>query len=563
MQLSLRLEKCVLAVAVLVGLAMYLTGCNKSSRTANSGNSDSKQPAPSRSADPPAVDPPLTGGPDVLTFHNDTMRTGQDLGEKILTPNNVNSTNFGKVAFLKVRGKVDAQPLYVSNLFIAGKARNVLFVATEHDLAYAFDADTFVQLWLSPLAGPDETPSDKRDCEQIEPEIGITATPTIDLSAGPHGTMYVVAMSKNSNEEYFQRLHALDITTGADEFPPESITATFPSNGPNGSHGRVAFDPKQYEERAALLLSKGVIYTTWASHCDHPPYNGWVIGFSQNALKRVGAISLTPNGTEGAIWMTGSGPAVDEAGNIYLLTGNGTFDSKLNASRFPALGDFGNSFLKLTPRASTLGVYDYFSMHNNAAESNGDVDLGSGGVLLLPDLKDSAGRIRHLAVGAGKDQVIYVVDRDSMGKFNPSNDGAVYQELPDALGGAEFASPAYFNNTVYYGAYTAQLKAFPITNALLATTPSSQSANRFDYPGATPSISANGTANAIVWAVENANSGVLHAFDATNLAHELYNSNQAGKRDRFFDNKFITPMIAKGKVYVGTPTGVMVFGLLD
>jgi outer membrane protein assembly factor BamB len=552
---SMRVDKCVLALAVLMGLVVQVSGCNKGSRTASSKASFAPASHP---ADPPADPPP----PNVLTFHNDVMRTGQNLNEGILTPANVNSANFGKLTFIKVQGKVDAEPLYVSNLTVAGKKRNVLFVVTEHDLAYAFDADTFEQLWNVSLITPEETPSDKRDCEQIEPEIGITATPVIDLNAGPHGTMYLVALSKNAAGEYFQRLHALDIVTGAEVHPAQAITATFPGNGPNGIHGHVIFDPKQYEDRAALLLLNGVIYTTWASHCDHEPYNGWIIGLSQTTLKRVSALSLTPNGSEGAIWMTGDGPAADASGNIFLLTGNGTFDSNLGPTGFPAERDFGNSFLRLSTQNSGLTVYDYFSMHNNAAESNGDEDLGSGGVMLLPDLKDASGKIRHLAIGAGKDQVIYVVNRDSMGKFNPSNDSAVYQELPNALGGAEFASPAYFNGTVYYGAYLSQLRAFPIANGLLASTPSSQTATRFDYPGTTPSISANGTNSAIVWAVENAQSGVLHAFDAANLAHELYNSNQAGKRDQFFDNKFIVPMVAGGKVYVGTPTGVMVFGLL-
>ena len=544
----------MLALVALLGLFVELGGCNKGS---HSTNSTSAPQAANRAVDPPS-DPPAN----VLTYHNDVMRTGQNLNEAILTLANVNSASFGRVAFLKVLGKVDAEPLYVSNLTLNGKKRNVLFVVTEHDLAYAFDADTFEQLWNVSVIGPGETTSDKRDCEQIEPEIGITATPVIDLAAGPHGTMYLVAMSKNANEEYFQRLHALDITTGGELQPAQVIAATFPSNGPNSSRGHVIFDAKQYEDRAALLLSNGVIYTTWASHCDHEPYNGWVIGLSQATLKRVSAISLTPNGTEGAIWMTGDGPAADSFGNVYLLTGNGTFDSNLGPTGFPAEHDFGNSFLRLSTQSNTLTVYDYFSMHNNAAESNGDEDLGSGGVMLLPDVKDATGKVHHLAVGAGKDQVIYVVNRDSMGKFNPSNDNAVYQELPSALGGAEFASPAYFNGTVYYGAYLSQLRAFPIKNAQLANMPSSQSTARFDYPGTTPSISANGSTNAIVWAVENAQSGVLHAYDAANLAHELYNSNQAGKRDQFFDNKFIVPMVAGGKVFVGTPTGVMVFGLL-
>lgn len=550
------LEKCALAFAALLALLLPLSGCKKGSPT-----SSAKSNAASASPGDPPLDPPPAAA-NVLTFHNDVMRTGQNLNETILTPANVNSANFGKLTFIKVQGKVDAEPLYVSNLMSDNKKRNVLFVVTEHDLAYAFDADTFEQLWNVSLIGPDETPSDKRDCEQIEPEIGITATPVIDLAAGPHGTIYLVAMSKNADGNYFQRLHALDITNGQELIPAQAITATFPGNGPNSNHAHVIFDPKQYEDRAALLLSNGVIYTTWASHCDHEPYNGWIIGFSQATLKRVAALSLTPNGTEGAIWMTGDGPAVDAGGNVFLLTGNGTFDSNLGATGFPAERDFGNSFLRLSTQSNTLTVYDYFSMHNNAAESNGDEDLGSGGVMLLPDLKDASGKIRHLAVGAGKDQVIYVVNRDSMGKFNPSNDNAVYQELPNALGGAEFASPAYFNGTVYYGAYLSQLRAFPIANAQLPSTSSSRTTTRFDYPGTTPSISANGTANAIVWAVENSQSGVLHAFDASNLAHELYNSNQAGTRDQFFDNKFIVPVIAGGKVFVGTPTGVMVFGFL-
>ena len=560
---SLRLGSCALALAGVFAAGIHLKGCGK-----NSGPSktDPKPDPPGQSsaleaADPP---PPVLTDPYVLTFHNDNMRTGQNLNEGILTPANVNSASFGKVASLKVQGKVDAQPLYVSNLTIAGKKRNVVFVVTEHDLAYAFDADTFAQLWRVSLVPTGETPSDKRDCEQIEPEIGITSTPVIDLTAGPHGTMYVVAMTKDTSDNYFQRLHALDITTGADERPAQAITATNPGNGANSKGGRVSFDPKQYEERAALLLSNGMIFTTWASHCDHEPYNGWVIALSAATLKRVSALSLTPNGTEGSIWMTGNGPATDQAGNIYLLNGNGTFDSALDAHGFPSESDFGNSFLKLNASGSYLGVYDYFTMHNTAAESNGDEDLGSGGVLLLPDLSDGSGRIRHLAVGAGKDQVIYVVDRDAMGKFNPNNDSAIYQMLPNALGGAEFASPAYFNGVVYYGAYLSQLKAFPLVKGLLASLPSSQSANRFDYPGTTPSISASGKSNAIVWAVEDVNvNGVLHAFDATNLARELYNSNQAPNgRDHFSDNKFITPMIAGGKVFVGTQTGVIVFGQL-
>jgi outer membrane protein assembly factor BamB len=555
---------CALAFAVLFAGCSRHSGAPKSEQASSQATSAAHVQA--AIPDPPADPPPAPPDPDVLTYHNDLARTGQNLDERILTPANVTASSFGKVAFLTTQGKVDAQPLYVSNLRVKGKARNVVFIVTEHGLAYAFDADTFAQLWSVSLIPAGETPSDKRECEQIEPEIGITATPVIDLKAGPHGTMYVVAMSKNSRRQYFQRLHALDITTGAERLPPGTITASYSIPNSGGKSSPVVFDPKQYKERTALLLSNGVIYTTWSSHCDHDPYNSWVIGMSATTLKRVSALCLTPNGTEGSIWMTGNGPAVDQAGYIYMLLGNGTFDPTLDEHGFPTERDFGNAFVKLEARGNYLGVYDYFVMHNTAAESNGDEDLGSGGLVVLPDMKDAQGNVRHLAVGAGKDQAIYVVNRDAMGKFNPGNDDAIYQELPNALGGAEFGSPAYFNGVVYYGAYLAPMKAFPVSNARLAASPSSQTKARFDYPGVIPSISANGRSNAIVWVVEAVHSdqGVLHAFDPANLAHELYNSDQAPNgRDHFRSNKFITPTIAGGRVFVGTRTGVAVFGLVQ
>lgn len=566
---------CALAFSAALALTVF-SGCNQHSNTtqkrATAGGKQSagqmkRAPATDPQKPTPLNDPPPPAATaNVLTFHNDEARTGQNLHERILTPANVNAAMFGKIELLKVQGKVDAEPLYVSNLRIHGKSRNVVFVVTEHDLAYAFDADTFEQLWRVSLIPASETTSDKRDCEQVEPEIGVTATPVIDLKAGPHGTMYVVAMSKNARGQYFQRVHALDITTGADRLPASTVTASYTVTDSSGDPARAVFDPKQYKERTALLLSRGIIYTTWASHCDHDPYNGWVIAFDAATLKRVSALCLTPNGTEGSIWMTGNGPAVDSAGSIYLLIGNGTFDPTLDEHGFPTERDFGNAFVKLESRGNYLGVFDYFVMHNTAAESNGDEDLGSGGLLLLPDMKDAQGNVRHLAVGAGKDQAIYVVNRDAMGKFNPANDKAIYQELPNALGGAEFGSPAYFNGVIYYSAYLAPLKAFPLIHARIADLPSSETKARFDYPGTTPSISANGYSNAIVWTVEAVNSdqGVLHAFDPSNLAHELYNSNQAPNgRDHFLSNKFITPMIAGGKVYVGTRAGLAVFGLLQ
>ena len=508
-------------------------------------------------------DPPLkTPAVNVLTYINDNARTGQNLNETILTPANVNPAKFGKLTFLPVQGLVDAQPLYVSNLSIGGKPRNVLYVATEHDLVYAFDADTFASIWQVSLLPPGETTSGRLDCEQIMPEIGITATPVIDLKAGQHGAVYVVAMSKDQHRHYFHRLHALDLATGAElNGAPRLVEASARGSGAGSRNGRAIFNPRQYEERAALLLSNGIVYTTWASHCDHDPYTSWVIAYKADTLQPAGVLNLTPNGSEGAIWMTGDGPAADEQGNIHLLTGNGTFDTRLDEKGFPLLGDFGNAFVKLSWNRDQLVVTDYFTMHNTVAESNKDEDLGSGGILLLPDVKDSSGKVRHLAVGAGKDQIIYVVDRDSMGKFD-HHTNKIYQEIHGALGGGEFAKPAYFNGTLYYGAFMAQLKAFPIRNGEISATPSSKTADVFDYPGTTPTISANGNSNGIIWAVQNAKSGVLHAYDAGDLAKELYNSERAGLRDKFTDNKFIAPVVANGKVFVGTPTGVTVFGLL-
>jgi hypothetical protein len=313
-----------------------------------------------------------------------------------------------------------------------------------------------------------------------------------------------------------------------------------------------------------LLFLDGVIYTSWASHCDLGDYNGWVIGYSAATLQQVNVLNVTPNGSEGAVWMSGGGPAADSAGNVYLLDANGTFDRALNSSGFPMNGDFGNGFLKLSASGTKLWVADYFTMHGTGAQSGRDEDLGSGGALVLPDVKDASGKTLQLAVGAGKDARIYVVNRNSMGKVH-ANDSAIYQRIDHQLAGGVYAVPAYFQNTVYFGAVDDSLKAFSVANGKLVPSPASKTSATFPYPGTTPSVSANGSTNAIVWAVEarGSDAGVLHAYDACNLASELYNSNQAGShRDAFSDNKFITPMIANGRVFVGTLTGVIVFGLL-
>jgi len=501
-----------------------------------------------------------------LTWHNDNARTGRNLAETRLTPRNVNAEQFGKLFTIAVDGKVDAEPLYVHGLQIPRQGiRNVLYLATEHDSLYAFDADTGQEFWHARLTKPGETPSDNRNCGQITPEIGITSTPVIDRQAGSRGIIYVVAMSKDQAGGYFQRLHAVDLETGKEELGGSvEIHAAFPGTGAASHDGMAIFDPKQYAERTALLLLNGVIYTSWTSHCDIDPYNGWVIGYDARTLKQAVVLDITPNGEEGAFWQSGAGPAADSQGNIYFLSANGTFDETLDANGFPSHGDFGNSFLKLTPDRGKLSITDYFTMFNVAEENAVDGDLGSGGPMVLPDMKDATGKTWRLAVGAGKDLCIYVVNRDAMGRFSKLGNQAVYQELPHVMQ-HQYARPipAFYNGRLYYASTEDTLREFRFENARLIAEPESHTSLTFVYPGATPSISADGNKHGIVWVTENLNPAVLHAYAANDLGHELYNSNQAASgRDHFgAGNKFITPMIANGKVYIGTTGGVGVFGL--
>ena len=504
-----------------------------------------------------------TAGADVTTYHGDIGRTGLYPKETVLTLANVKSQTFGLLRTFPVDGKVDGQPLYLSNVAAAGSLHNVVYAVTEHDSVFAFDADSGNQIWKTSVLGANETTSGDHGCGQISPEIGITSTPVIDRGVGPNGAIFVVGMSQDSAGNYHQRLHALDVATGAElSNSPSEITASYPGTGEGSSGGNVIFDPGQYAERVGLLLLNGALYLGWTSHCDQAPYTGWIMGYGESSLQQVSVLNLTTNGSEGSIWMSGAGLAADSSGNIYFLDANGTFDTTLNASGFPANSDFGNAFLKVSTAGGHLAVADYFEMFNTDAESAVDQDLGSGGALVLPDLADNAGTVHHLAAGAGKDGNIYVVNRDSMGKFNAQSNGAIYQEIQGAIAGV-WSMPAYFNNTVYYGAVSDRLKAFPIANAKLATTASAQSAMAFEYPGTTPAVSANGISDGIVWAVENSSPAVLHAFDASSL-QELYNSNQAANsRDHFGNgNKFITPIVVNGRVFVGTPNSVAEFGLL-
>jgi hypothetical protein len=519
-------------------------------------------PAAPTSPTTPAPPTTPTTGTDVLTYKNDLLRSGGNTTESVLTTANVNATTFGLLRNLPVDGKVDAQPLYLSKLTVAGASHNVVYIATENDSVYAFDADSGTALWMVSLTAAGETTSDTHSCNQVTPQIGVTSTPVIDRSAGAHGTLFAVAMTKDTAGNYHQRLHALDVTTGAElTGSPKDITASYMTT---------SFAPGQYEERAALLLANGTVYTSWTSHCDEGPYGGWVMAYSESSLAQTGVLNLALGASGSgfssqgpAIWMSGGGPAADAAGNVYVLTGNGRFETTLDANGFPSGGDYGNSFVKISASGGVLGVADYFALKNGVAESAGDQDLGSGGIMLLPDLTDANATVRHLAVGAGKDGNLYVVSRDSLGKFSASANN-IWQELDSALPGGIWSTPAYFNGAVYYGTSGGTLKSFAISSAQLSSSAVSQTAIQFTYPGTSPVASANGTSNGIIWAYENATPAVLHAYDATNLTHELYNSGQAANgRDQFgAGNKFIAPTVADGKVFVASTTSVGVFGLL-
>ncbi len=499
---------------------------------------------------------------DVLTWHNDTARTGQNLTEAILTPTQVNATNFGLLTNILVDGKVDAQPLYVSGLYVANSGmHNVLIIATEHDSVYAVDADNGKVYWQKTMLPAGESTSDTRGCDQVVPEIGITATPVINRQTGPNGTIYLVAMSKNASGTYFQRIHALDLASGAELLNgPVVVQATFPGTGDGSSNGTVTFDPKQYKDRPALLLANNTLYTSWGSHCDSRPYAGWMMAYNPATLQQTSVIDFVPNGSDAAPWNAGAGPAADAAGNVYIALGNGTFDTTLTAQGLPAQADYGNSLVKLN---SKLAITDYWTMYNSDAESSHDTDLGSGGYMLLPDLTDATGITRHLSVAAGKDGNLYLANRDNLGHFDATNDGTIYQQLTGALPGGIWSSPAYFNGNIYYGSVNTNLRSFPLSQAKLGATPQTTAAT-FGYPGTTPSVSAYNTTNGIIWATENTSPAVLHAYDATNLATELYNTSQAANsRDAFgTGNKFIAPTIANGKVYIGTTNSVAVFGFI-
>jgi len=495
----------------------------------------------------------------VLTYHNDNARTGQNTNETVLTPANVNMSSFGLVSSRPVDDWVYAQPLVMANVNVPGQGvRNLVFVATVNDSIYAFDADNWSvtdPYWQTNFLGPNIVPPRNTDMtgacsgnyQDFHGYMGIVGTPVIDPSSG---TLYVVVRTKENGSTYVQRLRALDIATGAERaYSPVVITATYPGNGDGSVGGVITFNPQKQNQRWGLALINGVVYLGWASHCDWGPYHGWMMGFSATNLTRVSVYNTTPNGGLGGVWQAGGAPAFDSNGNLYFETGNGTFSTNFSNN---ASNNFGDSVLKLST-TSGLAVADYFTPYNQDSLNNADLDLGSSGLALLPDSVGSAAH-PHLLVCGGKEGRIYLLDRDNLGKFHAGSDSQIVQSLPGAMG-ASFSTPGYFNNRVYFVGSGDVLRSFTLSSGLLSAGPTSPSA--FGAFGATVSISANGANNGIVWALDNSAWGyggpaVLHAYNATNVALELYNSTQAGARDRLPGAvKFTVPTIANGRVYVG------------
>lgn len=509
----------------------------------------------------------------VTTYHNDNARTGQNIQEVVLSPANVNQSQFGKLFSTTVDGYVYAQPLYVPNVAnIAGGKHNVVYVATEHDSLYALDADSGAVLWQKSFinAGAGITTASSGDvaCGDLVPEVGITSTPVIDPSTN---TIYLVAKTKE-NGSYLQRIHALDIVTGAEKFGgPVRITGSVSGTGDGNAGGIVSFDPLREHNRPGLLLQNGHVVIAWASHCDVGPYHGWVMSYNAATLAQEAVFSTNPNGGLDGIWMSGDGLATDASGNIYFATGNGTYDGSTN-------GDYGDSVIKLSGPSGGFAVADWFTPFNQGSLNGGDTDVGSGGVMVLPDLPTGSAH-PHLLVQMGKEGKIYLLDRDNMGKFCStctSIDTQIVQEIPGATTGI-WGSPAYWNGSVYWGGgndggSADRIKAFSFnanSSGVLSTSPTSQSNQTFGFSTAAPVISANGTNSGIVWVLDNSsfNSSccqILYAFDATNLATMLYNSNQAGTRDQSGGGvKFTAPMVANGKVYAGSQGKVTAWGLVS
>ena len=510
----------------------------------------------------------------VLTGRDDNARTGQNTNETMLTLANVNTNSFGKLFSHALDGYMMTQPLILPNIAIPGHGiHNLVVAATENDSVYVYDADSgngpnAQPLWrvsfIDPAAGitPLQSAVDLQASSSpgfYGPLVGISGTPVIDPVTG---TVYVAAKTKEIADgvtNFVYRLHALDVATGTEKFGgPIVIDGSVPGVGDGFvPYDTVNFLPLKHMNRPALLLANGILTVTFTSHQDFPPYHGWVFTYNAYTLQPLGVFNTTPNGSAGGIWQASSGPAADASGNIYFETGNGTFDAYND--------NYGDSVVRLSTDGG-LTLADYFTPYNQLTLNLEDLDIGSAGLMLLPDSVGSAAH-PHLLVAGSKSGVFWLLDRDDLGQYNASDDSQIVQEISGETKGM-WVTPAYFNGTIYYCAAGDNVKAFAIANGAINTTPVSTSTDTIGYPGSSLSISANGVSNAIVWGLDtSANQNgpaVLHAYNATNLAVELYNSSQNLARDNpGLAVKYTMPTIANGKVYVGTANYLSVFGNLS
>ena len=523
----------------------------------------------------------------VVTYHNNNARTGANTNETLLTPANVNTNSFGLLRKYEVDGYVYAQPLYIPGLFIPGHGtHNAVFVATENNSVYAFDADSNTGadgglLWHASLGdGIDIVTNHEfggryhdNVYQDMLPRVGITGTPVIDPATG---TLYVDAFTRVVNESgtnFHHMIHALNITNGAEQsFGPVEVVASVPGVGIGSSDGVLKFDARQQQQRPALTLAGGVLYVAFGSAADTDTYHGWVIGYNAGNLQLLTnqIFNTTPNATaaqfgshagEGALWMGGDGLCVDAATNLYFEIANGSFDAD------PSLGsgvDYGDSFLKLSTAGQRLTVTDYFTPFDQAEMQAQDGDFGSGGAMILPD---DAGSLEHphLIVGGDKASDIFLVDRDHMGRYRPTDNHQVVEEVY-ADTGRIFSTPAYFDHQLYYQGIGGVMKAYAISNGYITPTPTSVTGTSFSGFGTTPSVSANGNRDGIVWSIQSDGAvahtpAILHAYNATNLAIELYNSSQLPERDNPGNAvKMTVPTITDGKVFVGAQYALAIFG---
>jgi len=544
----------------------------------------------------------------VFTYHNDLARDGANVQEYALAPANVSTATFGKLTSCPVDGAVYTQPLWAPGVHLADGPHNLLIVATQHDTVFAFDAESnpCVARWsvnlLDVMHGGtgNETSiiwNDVGNCfGDVYPEVGVTGTPVIDPATN---TIYVVSSSEvgtaggncsYTRGTFYRRLHALDLATGSEKFNgPAVIAASLPGVGDGGTV--VNFDPQKHHQRSGLALANGAVYVAFAAHEDATPYHGWLFGYNAADLSQLPSVfNTTPNGGLGGIWAAGGAPAIDASGDIYVTTGNGIFDA--NSTTVP-FNDYGDSILRLHPfsgstsNGSNLNLAGWFTPYDQLTLAQDDTDLGSGAAVLLPD---QPAEPAHLLAQLGKEGVVYLVDRDNMGQFNPTDNSQIVQSF-SGTGGGLWGTPAFWNNGLYFAGAWDSLKVFAFDPATGQFNPSatSQSANIFAFPDASPSISSQGASNGIVWAIDaslygyaspNAPGGVncsmvpipalcigpavVHAYDATNLTTELWNSSQAaGNRDQAGAAvKFVPPTIANGKVYVSTATEIDIYGLL-